>query len=176
MNHRMAKYGNSSTAYCTKCCESARVSIETIEPEVSYADRGSTYVPRTQRITIECGCDAPRYFNGTTDYKAKETTVTQQYDTTTEKSVALSNIKNRVTKLEGALYNRVEALTKTQNEHSKLISEASNALDRVLAEASQVGIDHDTLKLHLPEYADELGTRLSIVYGLMDLVTVSEVV
>lgn len=176
LNHRMAKYGMRQNVICGKCGGAAEATIETIERELSYSDYGTSYAPPTQIVTVQCGCTYRGNPAAPFNPKAKETPVTQKFDTTPEKNTALTAIEKSVRKLEVALYNRTEALAKTQIEHSKHITEASNALDRVLAESLQVGIDSDDYDLYLNDYTEELSERLSGILEIMSLANVKAVI
>jgi hypothetical protein len=169
LNHQMAKYGQ--TGHCTKCGLPARVSTVVVEGETHQTYNGTYQSPSTAWVTVECMCKAQGFSttSTSTNPKPKETPVTKTFDTTTEKSMALSNTMNRVRKLETALFNRAEALAKVDAEHNKHITEASVALDRVLIEAWQSGVNMEEFDRLLPEYADKLKTRLEEVVAIISL-------
>lgn len=168
----MAKFGNRSTAYCTKCGQSARVTIETVEPDVSYSDRGTNYAPRTQRITIECGCVQPHFTEWSIDNRTKETPVAKQFDTTEVKNTTLNTIVSKIKKLELALFDKAQAVAAAEAEHNKRIADASIALDRVLMEALQNDVDVEDYDNFLPEFADNLQDRVASLVELVELANV----
>lgn len=115
-----------------------------------------------------CGCRTVDQFihcGNTT----KETPVTKVFDTNTVTNTALNNVVGKVHKLELALFARAEALAKVDAEHTKQITEASLALDRVLIEAWQSGVNMEEYDNFLPDYADKLQPRLEEVVGIMSL-------
>lgn len=103
---------------------------------------------------------------------AKDNKVTQEFDTTPAKNTALTTVKQRVEEVERALFNKAQAIRKVEAEHTKIIDEASIALDRVLMEALQNGVDLEEYDVYLPEYADDLGKRVA---GLLELTQLANV-
>jgi hypothetical protein len=102
---------------------------------------------------------------------AKETPV-KQFDTTEVKNTALNTIVSKVETLERALFDKAEAIRKVEALHTQKIADASIALDRVLMEALQSGLDLDDYDLYIPEHADALQPRVAQLIELTALANV----
>ena len=98
----------------------------------------------------------------------------KQFDTSETKNLALNSIVSKVETLERTLFNRQEARDKIEALHTQHITDASIALDRVIAEAAQAGIEEEDFERHLPEYENELSERLTNVLNVMSLANVLE--
>lgn len=169
----MAKYGN--VGFCTKCSHPARMTIETREGDSYQTSRGPWVEPSQQYMTLECQC-GPQPFYGSIDYnptniKAKETPV-KQFDTTEVKNTALNTIVSKVETLERALFEKAQTIRAAEAAHGKIIADASLALDRVLMEALQSGLDLDDYDLYIPEHADALQPRVAQLIELTALANV----
>ena len=98
----------------------------------------------------------------------------KKFDTTEIKSTALNTIVSRAEALERALFNRAEARAKLDAEHTKLITDASIALDRAQMEALQSGVDAEDYERFLPEYEEDLSERLEELIQLTQLAKAAE--
>lgn len=98
----------------------------------------------------------------------------KQFDTTEVKNTALNTIVSKVEAVERALFNKSHALAKLENEHNRLIADASAALTNVLAESLQSGITEEDFEVFLPDYDAELSERLNEVRNIMALANVLE--
>jgi len=134
----------------------------------------------TVTITQMCQCELPasrrQPFYGSIDItKAKETKVAKHFDTTEIKNTALNTIQSKVDTVERALFDRAAARAKVDAEYGKAIADASLALDRALMEAIQNGLETEDISTHLPQYEDNLTTRMQELHELVQLDKVMEV-
>jgi len=132
---------------------------------------GAAYWTTEYGYEHSCGCESFRHFLKV-DNTPKEPTVAKTFDTSADKNTALQAIQQRVEEIERALYNKSHALSKVENEHNKLIADASNALTNALAQSLQAGIVEEDLEIHLPDYDAELSDRLNDVRNIMSLANV----
>lgn len=170
----MAKYGTfglDPKYQCGRCGARHDVEIEQPPPSGPYG------TPVTVTITRMCNCDRPissgQYFS--IDYNStntKDTKVAKQFDTTEIKNTALNTIVSKVETLERALFDKGEAIRKVEALHTQKIAEASIALDRVLMEALQNGLDVEDYDNFLPEYSDDLQARVANLIELTQLANV----
>lgn len=100
----------------------------------------------------------------------KDSNTVKQFDTTEAKNTALNTIVKASQTVERAQFNRIEAVAKVEALHAQHIADAGIALDRVLMEALQNGVDMDDLDLYLPEYAGNLEQR---VKGLIEMTSLA---
>lgn len=104
--------------------------------------------------------------------KVRESTLTKHFDTTEIKNTALNSIVSKVEAVERALFDKAQAIAKAEADHNKHIADASLALDRVLMEGMQNGLDSDDYDNYLPEYSDDLHERASDLIELIQLANV----
>ena len=171
----MAKYGNH--VICTNCGQRARLTLEAQEGDTHQTYNGPWAAPSLQYVTLECQCNR-QPFHGSIDflsYTAKDnTTVTKQFDTTEVKNTALNTIVSKIQAVERAQFDRIEAVAKVETLHAQKIADSAIALDRVLMEALQNGLDMDDLDLYLPEYSTVLERRVNDLTERTSLDHVSE--
>lgn len=170
----MAKLRSDGIDTCPVCHCYYTVSVVQRAGEAKWDGYGNSYSPPTTQFDKSCACDNANTYNYYKPANAKETKVAKQFDTTETKNIALNTIQSKVEQLERALYNKVHAVAKVEAEHTKIITDASNALNNVLAEAYQSGIEEEDFEFHLPDHLDELTERLIKVINDMSLANVLE--
>lgn len=170
----MAKYTPVPTDHRFTCSQCGAQHLVEIEQPTELDTWGT---PKTVTITRMCDCmrrlQSGQPFYGSIDItKAKDTKVAKQFDTTEIKNTALNTIVSKVETLERALFDKGEAIRKAEAAHSKVIAEASIALDRVLMEALQNGLDVEDYDNFLPEYSEDLQARVANLIELTQLANV----